>query len=606
MRRRICFVLFFGIAGVILVTAQEPKIRAADYTSIQAAIDAAPAGATLLLPPGEVYTHLEIRKPLTLVGAGADQTLLYYMDDPERTPSGRDIMESADASVPVIRIETEGTVILRDLEIRGAADNFTHFGYSYVGIISKQADLRLERVVLRRFGKIFAWVDNGSLWAHSVTFADNQGFQKQCDLGFQLTNLSSAEFYNFQQLSDSIDHSININDLPYGESLRRRTAVRVEDSFITASSLYWGDCIRSYGGADITVRNTLFTRDPEGEAPRTIANSGISLNGGRCELVVDSCEFENLSDTIALLTNKYGDQHYEVSISHTTVRKSLRSHFLFSGEGSAVVDIGGGIFGSTGENIFDTPSTMVRVTGNPDIKVYTPDKYAERFGAFYVHATADHDAAMDAAEISPENAGSSDSGQKTSPETVQENAQATEFSVVAPASSSTESQRADSPEAEAPGLSFQGATLRRSAPDGSRYTYQFRGLNIISALETGTYVLVAYQNGSGNHFLGKFSNQLQYESEYNFYGNTIYEMAASETLIVVHYAGAGGYHYVATFSNTLELLGYYWFERTAALVSVAVEQGRPVVAYDYTSDGASVRYKSYFSRTMGHLKAERQ
>ena len=46
------------------------------FTTIQAAVDAAPAGATVTVPPGVYRESVRITKPLTLVGAGAGQAII--------------------------------------------------------------------------------------------------------------------------------------------------------------------------------------------------------------------------------------------------------------------------------------------------------------------------------------------------------------------------------------------------------------------------------------------------------------------------------------------------------------------------------------------------
>ena len=47
-----------------------------DFATIQAAIDAAEEGAVIELTPGRFNERIKITKPLTLVGAGADRTVI--------------------------------------------------------------------------------------------------------------------------------------------------------------------------------------------------------------------------------------------------------------------------------------------------------------------------------------------------------------------------------------------------------------------------------------------------------------------------------------------------------------------------------------------------
>lgn len=47
-----------------------------DYSSLSAAVDAAPAGATLHVAPGRYRTSVTIERPLRIVGAGRGRTTL--------------------------------------------------------------------------------------------------------------------------------------------------------------------------------------------------------------------------------------------------------------------------------------------------------------------------------------------------------------------------------------------------------------------------------------------------------------------------------------------------------------------------------------------------
>ena len=73
-----------GAAGAERPAAVIPVGTEGGYASIQAAIDAAPAGAVLMIGPGTYHERLTISKPLVLRGAGWAQTTLMppWPDDP--------------------------------------------------------------------------------------------------------------------------------------------------------------------------------------------------------------------------------------------------------------------------------------------------------------------------------------------------------------------------------------------------------------------------------------------------------------------------------------------------------------------------------------------
>lgn len=108
---RMCAVILF-VASLFLTSFCVPLL-AADCTvtvlpgeSIQAAIDAAPDGATVCLAAGEWQENVAIAKPLTLRGAGADAT----------------IIKGLEAGLRVIRIESaeEIEATIADLTIAEA------------------------------------------------------------------------------------------------------------------------------------------------------------------------------------------------------------------------------------------------------------------------------------------------------------------------------------------------------------------------------------------------------------------------------------------------------------------------------------------------------
>jgi hypothetical protein len=86
MKRKIVLSLFafFWISAVSALIAAEERPKdfhvsadgQGEYSSVQVAIDAAPAGAVVRIGPGKFQGPVQITKPLTLEGAGADRTFL--------------------------------------------------------------------------------------------------------------------------------------------------------------------------------------------------------------------------------------------------------------------------------------------------------------------------------------------------------------------------------------------------------------------------------------------------------------------------------------------------------------------------------------------------
>jgi hypothetical protein len=114
--------MFFLLLGLLLV-AQDPTgspsaqviLRVPqDYPTIQAAVDAAPEGATILIAPGIYVESITITKDLTLEGSGMEKTIL----QPPMPPSipGQLLPEN-----PMITVQTRGraiTLYVRKLTVR--------------------------------------------------------------------------------------------------------------------------------------------------------------------------------------------------------------------------------------------------------------------------------------------------------------------------------------------------------------------------------------------------------------------------------------------------------------------------------------------------------
>ncbi|HZZ41568.1 MAG TPA: M56 family metallopeptidase [Tepidisphaeraceae bacterium] len=111
-----------------------------DYTSIQAAIDAAPPGATIHIAPGIWEEDIKITKPLTLEGSGWNQTTLSATVPAEARQAAKQLAQQADKGITiaewtrqvnaltqkyalqsVIRVEGAQGVTIRDLTASSSA-----------------------------------------------------------------------------------------------------------------------------------------------------------------------------------------------------------------------------------------------------------------------------------------------------------------------------------------------------------------------------------------------------------------------------------------------------------------------------------------------------
>lgn len=127
----LCGVLLFLVPIQPLAEFQ-PILRVPqDFSTIQAAVDAAPEGATILIGPGTYRESITITKSLTLEGSGIDSTFLH----------------SPVSENPVLTVQAPGravTLRVRQLAVRSSAQAYQ--GYEGMGIqVLTDASLVLEQ-----------------------------------------------------------------------------------------------------------------------------------------------------------------------------------------------------------------------------------------------------------------------------------------------------------------------------------------------------------------------------------------------------------------------------------------------------------------------------
>ncbi len=108
---------------------------AAAFRSVQAAVDAAGPGATIRIGPGTFEGAVVVRRPVTLVGAGPDATLLVadVTFDRDAAKAAKDRAAGVRAT---LRIEGHGFLTLRDLALSGRAPE--HSGSFVVSAVAAE------------------------------------------------------------------------------------------------------------------------------------------------------------------------------------------------------------------------------------------------------------------------------------------------------------------------------------------------------------------------------------------------------------------------------------------------------------------------------------
>ncbi|MEY2471260.1 MAG: hypothetical protein QOK28_589 [Actinomycetota bacterium] len=107
--------VLLGICVVAALLVGAGRVDAQPY-SIQAAIDAAPVGGTVVVPAGVFRQEIVIAKDLTLIGAGVDRTIIQA--PAHMTPYGTHLPDGRDL-LAIVRVWKNAHVRISQLTVRG-------------------------------------------------------------------------------------------------------------------------------------------------------------------------------------------------------------------------------------------------------------------------------------------------------------------------------------------------------------------------------------------------------------------------------------------------------------------------------------------------------
>jgi hypothetical protein len=182
---------YASLCGVLLLALMQPfaglqplVLRVPqDYPTIQAAVNAAPEGATILIGPGTYEEHITITKSLTLEGSGIGGTILHAPLPPPENP--------------VLTVQApERVVTLRMRHLTVTRPNTTAWTKASIGIVVlTKASLVLEQTA---WVELVAVISSGPLErleARDSLFEQNLRFvQKEDEVAIQETILERNRF----------------------------------------------------------------------------------------------------------------------------------------------------------------------------------------------------------------------------------------------------------------------------------------------------------------------------------------------------------------------------------------------------------------------------
>ena len=325
-----------------------------DYSTIQAAVNAANPGDTINILSGRYNEGLTINKTVNLIGSGMTNCAVYYTN-----------------TTPVVSITGPGTVRLSNFEIIGGqyvflgGTNYYYNGTTAQGIVATNVTLVLNNVVLNQIRNYFVTLNTGYLYASNVTLFTRLIYG-QCDVGFELSGCTGS-VYNLVQDAGQIDHTIDNYNLPSASS-----QLTIDHCRIHASQLTWGNCVRTYSTSQITITNCVFYRNYEMPATNYpgLSHDGIGMNGYSNYIMITGNTFSNLPWAIGYYGSPgagYGGN--QVIVEHNTIIDSSTGGIAVQGQQYEGLDLGGGRWGSHGMNIFSQSRTDV--TGYVDVYMVT-------------------------------------------------------------------------------------------------------------------------------------------------------------------------------------------------------------------------------------------
>lgn len=329
--RKLCLLL-----AVILLLV--PGVRAdinvpGNYSTIQAAIDAAQPGDIIHLAAGRYAETLSINKSLSVVGSGSSNCVVYCQ-----------------TNIPIVSVNGPGKVILSNFEIEGG--NYMgaewYNGLSPLGIAATNADLVLDSMVMNQIINYFVAVTGGSLAATNVALW-TRNILAGCDVGFALDGCT-ATITGLTQDAGHLDHTINING-----RMTNFANVAVDSCRIRTSSLSYGNCIRTYVNSKVTITNCYLYRGAGEAVPAYPAfnHSGISVNGYSNTVIIAGNIISNVPWAMYCY-GSLGGNHLLVesnNIINSPIGGIIWDTMAYTG-----IDLGGGNLGSRGGNVFSQSS----------------------------------------------------------------------------------------------------------------------------------------------------------------------------------------------------------------------------------------------------------
>ncbi len=297
MRRKIlvgfifCFCLKVSLAAVTVGNCDSDKHP---YSTISAAIAAAPVGGVVRVCPGTYAEQLEINKPLTIQGINGIPTIVAPSTGLNDIPAGsysypQIFVSNAGGEVKLVHLSVDGSDALFNIEgsagfladADAACSDGTISDSNFVGIFFLNTPGVLEGMnISHQFGSILVPGDPGPLEVPNC--GSGVVFNGSSRALVRNSTISDVGFYGIFSYGDLIADNNNVSGGfgPYGIGIGASTGTISNNSVTQA--IYWIETVGIQGGSlvrDNVVQSAIYGITNSAEVRHnTLTNNAIGIS----------------------------------------------------------------------------------------------------------------------------------------------------------------------------------------------------------------------------------------------------------------------------------------------------------------------------------------
>lgn len=326
----------------LLVDNDKVQCPNAQYTSIQAAVTAAPAGATINVCPGTYPETVRIAKPLTVRGIRVGNLNLILIN-PAIAAGNTTSLSSSGPVAAIVLVEKTSNVTLDDLTVDGANNTLAGCGTDFIGIFYRNASGRVTNSAVRNI-RLFP---DGLLGCQT-------GVGIFAQSGNEINVVRGARL----EVSNTSVHDYQKNGITGNEVGTELTAV--------------GNAVTGFGPTNVIAQNGIqlgFGARGSIEGNSVINNNYSACTPVSCSFVAANILVFSGTSGIKILRNNLGKSQANVFFGGESAMQPVRNGLI---EGNTIfdTDVFDGIYINGNNNtarsntIFNSDEASVFIDGN--------------------------------------------------------------------------------------------------------------------------------------------------------------------------------------------------------------------------------------------------